>query len=825
MPAGGKKESKPKKDENLAGEIEVFMEKNVKDTMANWDVIAQEALKEGRISEEEKRAMDDELEIISEKYSQSLALYQADNYNKKLLRELERYHREVQAKTEELKLRLTEKNEAPSDAPIENNKSETEPDQFEEVIDFIRKFKNRQIQKIKEGRLTESEKNNVIHLYLLWGDHNKKVISQLPEDKRNKIEEERIQANDEIKKARDEFKNKEITGITKEAEDFIKSAETGIPAFVTNKLKKICKENGIDDKIIKKSTPNELVEILKTKKEAEEIGGVGKKEDAEKGEGIKDETEKKSEEDKPPLRKMEEIEKERAQRAQKEIDSQKSDYEKAVEEIEKEQARETDKEKTEHPEGQNNIEQLKLEVEQARKDYLEIDYKKKKAWKRMTDFFGSVFKGEKEDDEGDKEVAYYRAIYDNKLFNYKNALLEDAKTRGASGKELGNLVKFFDTEAKVNLADTHTQVKIENQEKRFFGFIKKSSTDLINWYRRLPMVKKIAVGVAFGLGSVGAVYAGGAVAGAMAGAAAMRRVFLGAVTGTTVTIGAEALTHRRTEKGIAKEAENFAWQAEGLSEEERIKMADARIKGIIYDENREINKIKNKNLRNLSLGIAAGAGSMLLPKLLGGRMAEFFGYHAETPSGSGKIPFAETPKISETPVAPEIPAVPEAPEVLPVKLTFEEGSSLVGKLTDYVNNHQAEIYEHHPELRKFNPGQIAYRMYADYVEEHPNPLYKSLDLIYPGAEAEINPATLEISSFSDTKGTIGRAIEQVAGNHDKWTGMKNLSLKELAGTTKNKIMGLSGEYGKFWGPEAEIKSGEKIKDWITRVVRLAVEKK
>ncbi len=744
MPTGGKgkKESRPKKGENLADEIEIVMEKNVKDTMANWDNIAQEALKEGQISEEKKRAMDGELKIISEKYDYSMDLYQAGNYNKKLLKELERYYREIQAKIEEFKLKLTEKNE-----------SEAVSDQSEEIIDFIGKFKSRQIQRIKEGRLTESEKKNVIHLYLLWGEHNKKIISQLPEEKRNKVEEGRIQANDEIKAALEEFK----------------------------------------------------------KKEAEEKEGVGKKEDAGniKTEAKKGETEKKLEEDKPPLRKMEEMERERAEKARKKIDE--------------EWAKETSKEKTEQPESQNNLEQLRLEVEQARKDYLEIDYKKKKVYKRLYDFFGSVFKGRKEHDD---EVAYYRGIYDNKLFDYKNALLEDAKTRGASGKELGELVKFFDAEAKVNLADDHTQVKIENQEKKFFWFIKKSSTDLINWYRRLPMAKKIAVGAAFGLGSFGAIYAGGTIASAMASAAAMRRVFLGAVTGTTMAVGAEAFTRRRTEKGIAKEAENFAWQAEGLSEEERIRMADTRIKGIIYDENREINKIKNKNLRNLTLGIVAGAGSVLLPKLLGGKVAEFFGYHhAETPTGGGKIPFAEVPKMPGAPVASEIPVAPEVSEMAPVKLTFEKGSSLVGKLTDYVSNHQAEIYDHHPELQRFNPGQIAYRMYTDYVDEHSNPLNKSLDLIYPGAEIEIDPATLEISEFSDTKGTIGRAIEQVAGNHDKWTGMKNLSFKELAGVAKDKIMGLSGEYGKFWGPEAEIKSGEKIKDWIARVVRLAAEKK
>lgn len=533
------------------------------------------------------------------------------------------------------------------------------------------------------------------------------------------------------------------------------------------------------------------------------------------------------------IRKMEEIEKERAEKAQEEIDKYFPKTKKEAKESD-EKIREFFSKGAEEVERkgiplsrQEELEKLKGELEQARKDYLEIDYKKKKAWKRMADFFGKFIKSD-QGPEND-EILHYKDIYLNKLFNYKNALLEDAKARGASNKELGDLVKLFGAEVNCNLADVRDQVKMENQEGKLLGFFTKHSKDIIGWYNKLPRYKKIAIGAAFGLtAAAGAGFGGAAAAGAIGAAVSARRIFMGAVTGTGVALGAEAFLRKRTEKRIESGAEAMAEQFEkyeSLSLEEKLKLVDEKIKWAVGDVDKKIARHKKTKLAAASLGILAGTfiGSGIASELFGEgfkkttgfakQVAEYFGYHIEVPVPVGEVH------------APEIPIAPEAPEVAPVELTIEKGSSLEGTLIDYIKDHQSEIYDHHPELKNFDPGQIAHRMYLDYLHENANPLNKSLDLVYPGAEIEIDPATLRISEFADTKGAIGRAIEQAAGNHEKWAGMKNLSLKELAGAAKNKIAGLSNEYGKFWGPEAEVKSGEKIKDWLARVVRLAAEKK
>ncbi len=551
------------------------------------------------------------------------------------------------------------------------------------------------------------------------------------------------------------------------------------------------------------------------------------------------EKEPKPAEEKPDLSTREKID--------ADIKSQKSDYEAFVEEIdekpdlstpegrakqirftesdEQKFAREIDAqeraEKEKAEQGNVKLEQLKLELEQARREYLEVDYKKKKTWKRMADFFGKFIKADEK--PGNNEILHYKDIYLNKLFEYKDAILEDAKTRGASNKELGDLVKLFGVEVNCNLADVRDQVKMENQEGKILGRFTKHSKNIIDWYNKLPRYKKIAIGAAFGLTAAAGAGAGGAaLAGTMGVAVSARRIFMGAVTGTSVALGAEAFLRRRTEKGIESGAEAITEQfnkLENLSLEEKLKLVDEKVKMLVGDVDEKIARHKKTKLAAASLGILAGTiiGSGALSELgkVGWhKISDFFGMAEHHPGGIG---------------APKAPTAPEAPEAAPAVdvLTVKEGGSLEKVIAKYFEDHP-DLIEKYGELhghRNFNPGQIAHRMYLDYLHENANPLNKSLDLVYPEAEIEIDPAALRISEFADTKGAIGRAIEQAAGNHEKWAGMKNLSLKELAGAAKNKIASLSGEYGKFWGPEAEVRSGEKIKDWLARVVRLAAEKK
>lgn len=302
-------------------------------------------------------------------------------------------------------------------------------------------------------------------------------------------------------------------------------------------------------------------------------------------------------------------------------------------------------------ERQERLAQLKTEVDQARKEYVEMDYKKKKAWNRLKSFMPSLFKDQREEDQ---DVAYYRAQYDNKLFEYKNLLLGDAKEKNVSNKELGDLVKIFAVEANLDLADVHTQVKIEHHEGRISGFIKDHSMEIVQKYKKLPLYQKIAIGATLGIAGIGAGYIGGAAVGAVASAAAIRRVFMGMVTGTTVAVGLESRDRGKAEQRIDKASKVFAEKAEGLEDKKKYEVAQQLIDQLIYDEDQKINKIKNKNLRNMAVGIGVGTlvgsashwigmlkntetGREIFGSISGGinRVAEYFHNPLATVEGAG----------------------------------------------------------------------------------------------------------------------------------------------------------------------------------------------
>jgi len=239
---------------------------------------------------------------------------------------------------------------------------------------------------------------------------------------------------------------------------------------------------------------------------------------------------------------------------------------------------------------------------------LEKDCKNNKATTRLKKFFGSFFKKDKEGAgyESDKELAEYRAYYDNSLLEHKKAVLADARLKGASEKEILDIAKFYQAEANVNLADVHDQVKIENQEGKISGFIKEHSKELVERYKKMSLVKKIAIGAAFGLAGAGSIYIGGAAVGIVGSAIAVRRMLMGVVTGTSVSLGFEAWGKKRTVKKNQAEMKDLEKEMLGLSEEEKLKMLEGFINKGIKDEDQKIDKLKNKNLRHLVYGVAAG---------------------------------------------------------------------------------------------------------------------------------------------------------------------------------------------------------------------------
>ncbi|EKE15847.1 MAG: hypothetical protein ACD_11C00103G0049 [uncultured bacterium] len=415
---------------------------------------------------------------------------------------------------------------------------------------------------------------------------------------------------------------------------------------------------------------------------------------------------------------------------------------------------------------------LVKKIETDRKDYLEMDYKKKKAFNSVYKFFGHMFRHKNNQNlENDPEVAYMRAHYDNSLLEYKKAILKDANENGVSQEKLTEIVAFFETEAKLNLSEAHNDVKAEHLD----GRVKQWMIDGTKWYRELPFAKKLLVGTACAGIISGGVYAGGAAAVAVGAGAFAKRFFLSVATGTGISLGLEKRTEIKREAEVSLKKDIAAKKMEEMTPEEMFDFLNAQIDKTIYDENDELNKIKNEKLKNLGLAIALGSAGTIAGSIVDTDMLKSgFGWvvnqfkemfeieqidgvvNGSKDSGLAKI-------LMNGNVTDEFEeSAKEVAETFKIEtLRVEKGDSLEKILIEYIKNHKSEIYNHHPELKNFDAGQIAHRVALDFAHEHSDKFPSGPpSLIHPGAEIIFNPETLEIENIQNDPG-LGYLPEEI----------------------------------------------------------------
>ena len=108
------------------------------------------------------------------------------------------------------------------------------------------------------------------------------------------------------------------------------------------------------------------------------------------------------------------------------------------------------------------IEELKEKMQETRIKWLKVMEEKRRSYSKLYNFFGSRFKDNDQNAfQNDADISFYRGEFDKALFEYKDAVLADAKIRGVSNKELGEILKFFEIGLKLDTISAETQLKIE----------------------------------------------------------------------------------------------------------------------------------------------------------------------------------------------------------------------------------------------------------------------------------------------------------------------------------------------------------------------------
>ncbi|MEK7598409.1 MAG: hypothetical protein AAB487_01600 [Patescibacteria group bacterium] len=165
-------------------------------------------------------------------------------------------------------------------------------------------------------------------------------------------------------------------------------------------------------------------------------------------------------------------------------------------------------------ERKERLGKIEGELIRARKDYLEMEYKKKSSYSKLKNFFGTMFSDRRYErlGEEDQDIAYYKKEYDKKLLEHKTFLLEEAVGKGIAGEKLGEKLKTIVLEENIALEDTEVEVRVENFEGRYAGFVKESVKDMSERWEKLHWAEKTGIVVSvLGMATI-AVGTGGAVA-------------------------------------------------------------------------------------------------------------------------------------------------------------------------------------------------------------------------------------------------------------------------------------------------------------------------
>ncbi len=151
---------------------------------------------------------------------------------------------------------------------------------------------------------------------------------------------------------------------------------------------------------------------------------------------------------------------------------------------------------------EKKLEELKRELDQARKDYVKMKLKKEKLWRAPMRFFRDKVIREK-----DQDVEWMKGYYDKALARYQDAFLEDLDRKKITEKEWDEAREYFEKEEKIELYNTKTEIRIEEDKlinNRFFKFVGKQFDNFMNTYKESsPMVRITAFAVVLMLGASG----------------------------------------------------------------------------------------------------------------------------------------------------------------------------------------------------------------------------------------------------------------------------------------------------------------------------------
>ena len=377
--------------------------------------------------------------------------------------------------------------------------------------------------------------------------------------------------------------------------------------------------------------------------------------------------------------------------------------EKILEKKEKPQKEEEPKEISKN----ENLLNLEKEVEEARKNFVEMDMDAEKKSSKMWKFFRIGNLGEYGEEHKRARERYYTALkaYKNEYFN----------VHGLSEKSAREMVTFFNIKEYYNLESMRQDKNNQNigwTKKIWNGYL-----GLIERYKKIgendksklkKYSKKIAAGM-FVAGSATALAAGGAMIagtiGSMAGALLVRGFTVGVSSGGFDTMY-EGWAQGSKERKNKRELEYISHNLKEPSAEESY---FDQISQNLDEKIDSIDEVLQKQKQWKRFRALAAIGTAMAISQAG----RYFGHWISE-------------KMNHWLNGAELPAL-------------KKGESIEKSLIKYFTDNPNLVEKYNEQFgrgRKFNAGQIAHRMFEEYEDKR--------DLVHPGARVQLSPDGLHI---------------------------------------------------------------------------------
>ena len=294
------------------------------------------------------------------------------------------------------------------------------------------------------------------------------------------------------------------------------------------------------------------------------------------------------------LKKIEEVEKERAQKAQEVINN--TDFDSDEENKPDENSLEKE---------DKEMEELQVAVEQARKNYALEDYKVTNILAKIRKVLGGNLHSTSGNLQETHSVYNQYKIALTELLDYQIEKLKEKNLPPEKlSEELEKLTKYFNQDEKLNLFDAHTEARVEILEKKFGkapGKIAEQSSKFINWYRKLNWKKKIALSATAMLSGAGLLIIG-------------QRMLGGVAVGVGTTAGLEGRYRRKEDKKSQKEQINIKEKLKVISDPEEkyaafMESMQNEMDGYQKSLKTEKTKARNRKLIGATAAIFIGSGA------------------------------------------------------------------------------------------------------------------------------------------------------------------------------------------------------------------------